>query len=135
MVDDHARGPLLYTCAPMERRVHARGRIGWSAHPVALALTVALLALSVPSAAQAETNISGTWSCCGAGGAGAQNFVIADHGGSLSGKGLEPSGTSFAVITGSVSGDNVSITTTYEASFDAGYVATFVGTIAADGQT
>jgi hypothetical protein len=86
-----------------------------------------------PSGALASANISGTWNCCGEGGAAAQDFQITDSGGSLSGHGLEPGGSSFAVITGSVSGSSVTIVTTYEASFDAGYVATFTGTVAASG--
>jgi hypothetical protein len=87
-----------------------------------------------PTGAFAATNISGTWDCCGAGGAAEQDFVITDSSGSLSGKGLLPGGTSFAVISGSVSASSVTIVTTYEASFDAGYVATFVGTLEAGGQ-
>lgn len=38
------------------------------------------------------------------------------------------------MISGSISGSSVRIVTTYEASFDAGYVATFVGTLEASGQ-
>lgn len=104
----------------------------------ALALTlVALASLCValaPTGALAATNITGTWDCCGGGGAAEQDFVITDNSGSLSGKGLLPSGASFAVITGSISGNSVNIVTTYEASFAAGYVATFVGTVVG-GQT
>jgi hypothetical protein len=102
------------------------------------ALASALAALCValaPTGALAATNITGTWDCCGAGGAAEQDFVITDSSGSLSGKGLQPDGASFAVITGSVSGSSVTIVTTYEASFASGYVATFVGTVAASGQT
>jgi hypothetical protein len=96
-------------------------------------LGLALLALVLPQRTLAAVSISGTWSCCGAGGASAQTFVIRDSGGSLSGNGVLPSGASFAVITGSVSGSSVNIVTTYEASFAAGYVATFVGTVSASG--
>jgi hypothetical protein len=98
-----------------------------------LALAV-LCATFVPTGALAATNISGTWDCCGGGGAAEQDFVITDSSGSLSGKGLLPGGTSFAVISGSVSGNSVKIVTTYEASFDSGYVATFVGTLESGGQ-
>jgi hypothetical protein len=100
---------------------------------LALALVALCVALA-PAGALAGTNISGTWDCCGAGGAAEQDFAITDTSGSLSGKGLLPGGTSFAVITGSISGSSVRIVTTYEASFDAGYVATFVGTLEAGGQ-
>lgn len=91
------------------------------------------LVLSVALASAAGgTDITGTWTCCGAGGAGAQQWVITDSSGSLSGSGLE--GTSvFATISGSVSGNSVTIVTTY--TQDVGYVATFVGTVSADGTT
>ena len=39
------------------------------------------------------------------------------------------------MITGSQSGSSVSIVTTYEADFDGGYVATFVGTVSAEDQS
>jgi hypothetical protein len=98
-------------------------------------IALAALALSVaPTRALAAANITGTWDCCGAGGAAEQDFVITDSSGSLSGQGLQPGGRSFAVITGSVSGSSVTIVTTYEASFAPGYVATFVGTVEASGQ-
>lgn len=96
------------------------------------AASAACMALA-PAGALASVNITGTWDCCGEGGAGAQDFQITDSGGSLSGHGLEPGGSTFAVITGSVSGNSVTIVTTYEASFDAGYVATFTGSVAASG--
>jgi hypothetical protein len=116
--------------------LEARGnRIG-TVHRCALALALAVLCVAhTPTGALAATNISGTWDCCGAGGAAEQDFAITDSSGSLSGKGLLPEGTSFAVITGTVSGSSVTIVTTYEASFAAGYVATFVGTLEASGQT
>ncbi len=88
-----------------------------------------------PSAEESRSfNITGTWSCCGAGGAGVQTFDITDDGGSLSGAGLTSGGSQFADITGSASGNHVTIVTTYN-DFDPGYVATFVGTISDDGQT
>ncbi len=102
---------------------------------IALAMTlIASLAFGVSTAAADSTNITGTWNCCGAGGAATQDFVITDSGGSLSGTGVAPSGGVFADITGSVSGDDVTIVTTYN-EFAAGYVATFTGTISEDGTT
>jgi hypothetical protein len=100
-----------------------------------LAGVTALCAGLAPAGALAATNISGTWDCCGGGGAAEQDFVITDNSGALSGKGLLPGGRSFAVITGSVSGNSVRIVTTYEASFAPGYVATFTGTVGSDGQS
>lgn len=80
-------------------------------------------------AASASANISGTWTCCGSGGAGAQQWSITESGsGSLSGSGLDETGAVFGSISGSVSGNNVTIVTTYN-SFDSGYVATFTGTL------
>jgi hypothetical protein len=78
-------------------------------------------------------DLAGTWSCCGAGGAGEQDFVITAGTGSLSGAGLTPGGAEYAKITGSVSGSSVRIVTTYTTT--AGYVATFTGTVSADGNT
>jgi hypothetical protein len=76
-------------------------------------------------------DLAGTWQCCGAGGAAAQNFVITSGRGSLTGSGELPSGQVFSAITGSVGGDAVTIVTTYNA-FSPGYVATFVGTLSPD---
>lgn len=98
-------------------------------------LLVALAALVIGMSAApagAAGGISGTWDCCGGGGAAEQDFVITDNGGSLSGEGIEPGGTPFAVISGHVSGSSVTIVTTYDASFDGGYVATFVGTVSGE---
>lgn len=89
-------------------------------------VVAAMLSLSVASAQAA--NVTGRWVCCGSGGAGAQDFDITDSGGSLSGEGLTPDGADFATISGSQSGDSVTIVTTYTA-IEAGYVATFVGTV------
>ena len=54
--------------------------------------------------------------------------------GSLVGEAELPGGEVFAAITGSVGGNKVTILTTYN-SFSPGYVATFVGTLSADGST
>jgi hypothetical protein len=128
-----------YTDAALEARAQRNGSAHLRASALALSalVAIALVALALglaPTPALAATNITGTWDCCGAGGAAEQDFVITDSSGSLSGKGLQPDGASFAVITGSVSGSSVTIVTTYEASFAAGYVATFVGTVEASGQ-
>lgn len=79
-------------------------------------------------------DLTGTWSCCGAGGAAAQNFVITSGRGALAGRGELPGGQVFSTISGSVGGDAVTIVTTYN-SFAPGYVATFVGTLSADQTT
>jgi len=108
-----------------------------NSHPKRLGLAVlaaalVALALIAPAGAGAAGGISGTWDCCGAGGAGAQDFNITDSGGALSGNAVEPDGSSFALISGHVSGTAVTIVTTYEASFDPGYVATFTGTVSGE---
>ncbi len=78
-------------------------------------------------AAPPSVNISGTWNCCGSGGAGAQQWTISeDAAGSLSGS-ASNSGAVFASISGTVSENNVTVVTTY--SSPAGYVATFTGTV------
>lgn len=108
----------------------AHGRLFWAAFALTALLTI--LAVSSAAPASAAGGITGTWDCCGAGGAAEQDFVITDSGGSLSGKGVLPGGTTFAVISGSLTGTSVTIVTTYEASFAAGYVATFVGTVSGE---
>ena len=84
--------------------------------------------------ASGDINITGTWDCCGAGGAGAQDWDITDSNGSLSGTGDVPGGGVFATITGHVSAGAVTIVTTYN-SFAPGYIADFDGTISDDGLT
>lgn len=105
---------------------HTRKRGSWAA---TLIVVGALFLLWVPSAS-AQTSISGTWSCCGSGGAGEQTWEINESGsGSLSGTGYDPGTTTvFATITGNVSGSNVTITTTYTS---VSYTATFIGTVSA----
>lgn len=97
-----------------------------------LAALAALIIGMSAAPAGAAGGISGTWDCCGGGGAGAQDFIITDNGGSLSGEGVEPGGSPFAVISGHVSGTSVTIVTTYDPSFDEGYVATFIGTVSGE---
>jgi hypothetical protein len=84
------------------------------------------LLLLAPSAV-AGPDLTGTWSCCGAGGAAAQEWTLTSGTGSLSGE-AATGGSVFATVTGSVSGNSVEIVTTYN-SFDPGYVATFLGTV------
>ena len=107
----------------------------------ACALLLVFLAVLLPASAgatdgsrTASPDLTGTWACCGGGGAAAQNFVITSGKGALAGKGVLPGGDVFAKITGSVGGDAVTIVTAYN-SFAPGYVATFVGTLSEDGGT
>src|ERR1700689_3629773 len=96
-----------------------------------VASIVVVIALGVASAVEAaNVDIAGTWKCCGSGGAAAHAMHITDTGGNLGGTAVSSSGT-FAAISGTVSGSHVTIVETYN-SFDPGYVATFVGTVAGD---
>ncbi len=92
-----------------------------------------LIAAGGSAGAVKAVDLTGTWTCCGGGGAGAQDFVITTGTGSISGIGNAPGGGEFATITGSLSGNSVTIVTTY--TTDIGYVATFTGTVSADGTT
>lgn len=100
-----------------------------------LVLLVAMSAGMVlaPSATAAPT-VTGTWSCCGSGGASAQTWVINESGGSLSGTGYNQSNAPFTPISGSNSGGSVTIVTGPYDSLPS-YTATFVGTIAGGGET
>jgi hypothetical protein len=91
---------------------------------LALLLTMGWIVAAAAADSQA-IDLTGTWSCCGAGGAASQTFSITDSGGSLSGSASDGEGV-FASISGSVSGDSVRIVTTYTGS---SYVATFVGSV------
>ena len=84
-----------------------------------------------PAVAAGARDLTGTWVCCGSGGAAAQNFILAS---TVGGRAELPGGQVFASITGSLSGDAVTIVTTYN-SFAPGYVAIFTGTVSADGTT
>ncbi len=106
------------------------GRLGLLGAAVVIMLAVAGSGLARTTA----SDLTGTWHCCGAGGAAAQDFVITSGKGSLAGKAQLPGGQVFATITGSVSGKSVTIITTYN-SFAPGYVAPFVGTLSADDGT
>jgi len=108
---------------------HLASRAGAGAVVAGLA---AAAVIAFAGTAQATVNIAGTWSCCGSGGAAAQTFVITSGTGSLAGSAVNSQGAVFAKITGELSGDTVTIVTTYTSS---SYVATFKGTVSADGQT
>jgi hypothetical protein len=98
-------------------------------------LVLAAVACLAAGAAQARIagGVAGTWLCCGAGGAAAQNFYITAAKGQLHGTAKLPTGRAFAKITGTFAGRKVKIVTTYLASFSPGYVATFTGTLSANG--
>jgi len=100
-----------------------------------VAVVVAGLALCAVGSVQARaaTGLAGTWKCCGAGGAAAQDFVLTSGSGSLRGTARLPGGRVFAAITGTRIGLHVKILTTYN-SFSPGYVATFVGAISPSGR-
>jgi hypothetical protein len=98
---------------------------------VLLAATVVLVApaLRTPLAGAAQTGLNGTWQCCNAGGASSQVFVMNN------GTGIAEESTAggeFATIADSDNGSQVKIVTTYTNST---YVATFLGTLAADDQS
>ncbi len=101
-----------------------------------LLICVGLAVLGSPlvsTAAAATPTVSGTWSCCGAGGASAQTFTITQSGSSLSGS-ASAGGEPFSPISGSVSGTSVTIVTGPYTHLPS-YTATFVGSISADGET
>lgn len=96
-----------------------------------LALVCALLLAGASQATASTTHdLSGTWSCCGPGGASAQTWTITamdKASGNFSGTG---SGGSIKMnITGNASGDAVTLTTAY---VGLSYSATFKGTLSGD---
>ena len=99
---------------------------------LAAIVAIALVGPGAGVARPLATDITGTWRCCGAGGAAAQDFIITSGKGALAGRAQLPSGKVFASITGSASGNAVTITTTYN-SFAPGYVAVLVGTLSSNG--
>lgn len=110
-------------------------RLSPLARIVLVSLAFVLTATFTGGARAADApDLTGTWNCCGAGGAAAQNFVITSGRGALAGRGELPGGQVFSGISGSVGGDAVTIVTTYN-SFSPGYVATFVGTLSPDQAT
>lgn len=96
-----------------------------------LALVGALLLAGASQAAASTTHdLTGTWSCCGPGGASAQTWTITamdKASGNFSGTGL--GGSIKMNITGNASGDAVTLTTAYVGS---SYAATFKGTLSGD---
>ena len=116
------------------REDQLRTRAGLIAASALLAILFGNSLFVGPAAAASPDDITGTWTCCGGGGAAPQNFVITSGSGSLAGTGVLPSGGVYASITGSESGGAVTIVTTYN-SFAPGYVATFTGTVSADGNS
>jgi hypothetical protein len=100
---------------------------------VTAAFAVFLLTGAGSASASTTHDLTGTWECCGAGGAGHQFFEIttmSQQSGSFSGQArTSPTGNPFSPITGTANGDSVSLTTgPYNGS---SYSATFTGTIAA----
>jgi hypothetical protein len=83
---------------------------------------------SAPAGA-ASTGLNGAWQCCNAGGAASQVFVMNGDSGTAY---QSTSGGPFATITDSDNGGQIKITTTYTNS---SYVATFLGSLAADDQS
>jgi hypothetical protein len=102
---------------------------------VSLVIAAAFVAAGTGGASGASGgNLTGTWKCCGKGGAAIQSFVITDTGGKLHGHGVLPGGRVFAAITGRVSGAHVTIVTTYN-SLSPSYVGTFTGNLSASDNT
>jgi hypothetical protein len=96
-------------------------------------LAFGVLGASGTAGASTTHDLRGSWSCCGSGGAGAQTFNITTmdlSSGSFSGTANYPSGSAFSPITGTASGDSVSLTT--GPYYGSSYSATFTGTISAD---
>jgi len=92
------------------------------------------IVVCLPASAGASVTVptvTGTWSCCGSGGASTQTWTITESGGSLSGTASNPE--PFSPISGSISGTSVEIVTgPYIGST---YSATFVGTISTNGES
>ena len=85
--------------------------------------------LHTPPVGAAQTGLNGAWQCCNAGGADSQVFVM--NGGT--GTAYQTiDGGEFATITDSDNGGQIKIVTNYTNS---SYVATFLGTLAADDQS
>ena len=108
-------------------RRRLRSCVAWSGALI-LALVVAIPASASPLSAAGSfiaangSSLTGTWDCCGQGGAAQQVFVIDGS----SGQARTPSGAPFATITDSLVGTRATIVTSYTGS---SYVATFVGTL------
>jgi hypothetical protein len=97
-----------------------------------LAFACALLG-AAPASASTPHDLTGTWSCCGSGGAAAQAWTITTMdkaSGAFSGTGL--GGSIKMTITGNATGDTLTLTTAYDGS---SYSATFKGTLTADSKS
>jgi hypothetical protein len=97
-----------------------------------LLVTVGLMACVLPARAAGAPDISGTWRCCGAGGAAHQRWVITDSGGKLSGHGGGPVIT--YPIRGRVAGSRARIVTGPYKQLPS-YTATFRGVVSPDDTT
>jgi len=98
--------------------------------PVIAAL--ALMAGVSPARAAGSPDITGTWRCCGAGGAAHQRFVITDTSGTLTGHG--GGGYYTYPIRGKIAGSDARIVTGPYRQLPS-YTATFKGVVSADGTT
>jgi hypothetical protein len=101
------------------------------------AAVLVVISLVVAPAAHASTthDLRGTWNCCGAGGAGEQDWTITSMGtssGHFSGRGA--GGGYHFPVSGTASGNSVTLTT---GPYDElpSYTATFTGTISGDSST
>lgn len=106
------------------------GRIGRRALVAAVAIACAAVVQPVAAPASTTHDLTGVWSCCGSGGAGFQTWTITSmdkSSGAFSGTGA--GGSIKMTITGTASGDSVTLVTDYDGS---SYAATFKGTVAAD---
>lgn len=95
-----------------------------------LAVACALLIGTGQATASTTHDLTGTWSCCGPGGASAQTWTITamdKASGNFSGTGL--GGSIKMNITGNANGTAVTLTTAYVGS---SYAATFKGTLSGD---
>ncbi len=77
---------------------------------------------TLESAQNSTPTLTGTWNCCGAGGASVQNFII----NGATGIAQFPGGSDFANLTATLVGNQATIVSTYTQST---YVATFKGTL------
>lgn len=101
----------------------------------AAALACTLLGIAGPASASTPHDLTGTWSCCGSGGAGSQTWTITSmnkSSGVFSGTGK--GGCCTFPVKGTANGSSVTLTTgPYEPLTS--YSATFTGTISADSKT
>jgi hypothetical protein len=112
-----------------------RASIQLRAVVAAFALIGALIAAAGTATASTPHDLTGTWSCCGPGGAGSQTWTITamdKSSGVFSGTGK--GGCCTFPVKGTATGDSVTLTTgPYEPLTS--YTATFTGTLSADSKT